>query len=790
MFGFLLVVIFFAIIIFVVTVLDRLRKLERNSQHINVYLDELRQRIIELESGSTKKTAPKVDDSIRREEPKPQPVVSPLVVSAQQAEQFSTPPPTPQAQQLKKKSRLRAETPLENPDPHSGVQARTREELEVFIGGKLLNRIGSLALILGVGFFLKYAFDNNMISETVRVFIGAVAGIGCLFGAHQTHKKGFAIFAQGLVAAGISILYLSVYASFNFYHLIPQIPAFILMSFLTTITFAVAIRYNAFAVGILGWIGGFLTPIMLSTGIPNEAGFFTYLALLNVGMLGIVLYKPQWQLLEILSFAATWLYYLSWYFEYYTADAFAVTTFFVILFWILFYGTEVTRLQLALSANPRITQWLGAINAIVFSSTLYALVNEKYPSSSGVVLALCGIMYLGTQVYEYRTRNNTEASSQRLLLTSIALFFVAVGIHFTSYRIPFGWTLLSAVVVWAGVLWNLRSVRMSGQLILLITVLSLFSIPSITTYIPHEDFSLLLNWRTLTLASLIGCLSFTSWALRNQSAKELQIRRLNIYVAAAIGFWLLTVECNDFFRSIMHNQTGLIFTQTSYRRFIALASLWNVYGAGLLFAGIKKNQPQIIFSALAVLFIAIIMNVIEGIHVEPIELFSPVFNWRVFSLLWSVIIIVLCVRIFGQSSSLFLWKHIATSIMNIGIVILLFVLLTGETLDYFAQKITSAYKAEVSYTIITDLENQQQLFLSAIWLLYSVALMTAGIMRHNRNVRIVSMAVFAFTILKIFLYDLSFLETLYRIFSFIGLGVILLGVSYAYQKFKDIILEK
>jgi uncharacterized membrane protein len=79
-----------------------------------------------------------------------------------------------------------------------------------------MNRIGALALIIGIGFFLKYAFDNNWINETARVLIGGAFGLTCVAGAYATNKKGFQIFAQGLVGAGISIMYLSVYASFNF----------------------------------------------------------------------------------------------------------------------------------------------------------------------------------------------------------------------------------------------------------------------------------------------------------------------------------------------------------------------------------------------------------------------------------------------------------------------------------------------------------------------------------------------------------------------------------------------
>ncbi|MFQ5633306.1 MAG: DUF2339 domain-containing protein, partial [bacterium] len=94
-------------------------------------------------------------------------------------------------------------------------QSRSRAEWEALVGGKLLNRIGALALIFGVGFFLKYAFDNNWINETMRVLIGFLTGAVLLFGSARFQKKDLPIFAQGLAGAGISILYLSVYASLN-----------------------------------------------------------------------------------------------------------------------------------------------------------------------------------------------------------------------------------------------------------------------------------------------------------------------------------------------------------------------------------------------------------------------------------------------------------------------------------------------------------------------------------------------------------------------------------------------
>src|SRR4030042_2046308 len=116
--------------------------------------------------------------------------------------------------------------------------SRTREEWEALIGGKLLNRIGALALIIGIGFFLKYAFDKHWLTETMRVLIGIVIGTVLLWVGSRSYKKELRIFAQGLIGAGISILYLSVYASFNFYHLVPQVIAFLMMSVVTVITFS------------------------------------------------------------------------------------------------------------------------------------------------------------------------------------------------------------------------------------------------------------------------------------------------------------------------------------------------------------------------------------------------------------------------------------------------------------------------------------------------------------------------------------------------------------------------
>jgi uncharacterized membrane protein len=170
----------------------------------------------------------------------------------------------------------------------SGEAAKTSREWEAFVGGRLFNRIGAAAIILGIGFFLKYAFDNNLIPEWMRVAMGLITGAGLIVGAMRAHKQSLEIFAQGLLGAGISALYLSVYAAFNFYHLVPLTIAFGGMILVTALGLLLALRFESLAIALIAWFGGFITPLLFHTETPNAVGLFSYLLFLNLGLLALV----------------------------------------------------------------------------------------------------------------------------------------------------------------------------------------------------------------------------------------------------------------------------------------------------------------------------------------------------------------------------------------------------------------------------------------------------------------------------------------------------------------------
>ena len=184
---------------------------------------------------------------------------------------------------------------------------------EQFMGAKLFAWIGGLALFLGVAFFVKYSFEHNLVPPEVRVAIGFVVGLGLLLGGMALKRKENVVTSQTLCATGILILYAVTFACRSYYHFpfFGLIPTFLLMTLITATAFLVAVRLDAILVAVLGIAGGFLTPLLLSTGQDNPFGLFGYIALLDVGLL-MVARRKDWPALPVLGAIGTVLMQIGW----------------------------------------------------------------------------------------------------------------------------------------------------------------------------------------------------------------------------------------------------------------------------------------------------------------------------------------------------------------------------------------------------------------------------------------------------------------------------------------------
>ena len=210
---------------------------------------------------------------------------------------------------------------------------------EQFMGVKLFAWVGGLALFLGVAFAVKYSFDQGLISPPVRVALGFLTGLGLVVGGLCLARERYAVTVQALCSAGLLILYSNIFAATSFYHLIANSLAFPLMILVTVTAFLLAVRLNAAAVAVMGLAGGFLTPPLLSTGENHPLGLFTYVAILDLGLMAVA-FRKRWSYLALMAAGGTIVMQCGWAEKFYTVPemgtALAVFLFFAWLFTVFF----------------------------------------------------------------------------------------------------------------------------------------------------------------------------------------------------------------------------------------------------------------------------------------------------------------------------------------------------------------------------------------------------------------------------------------------------------------------
>ena len=246
------------------------------------------------------------------------------------------------------------------------AHAEAPKEFETNIGLTWINRIAAVTLILAAAFFFRYAVDNQWIGETGRIVLGIAAGFAALGVGEWAWRRGHSIYAQGVTALGIAVLYLSFYAAFAFYHLpaVPQAAAFFLMALTTALGGVLAMRYDTAVISILAMLGGYATPVLLSTGQDRPWILFGYILLLDVGALAVGRVK-RWPYLAAVALGGTTLLYSLWFGAHFNADrqlvALAAPLAYFALFALLDSELVVTLAQLLLiAAVASVVAWVGA----------------------------------------------------------------------------------------------------------------------------------------------------------------------------------------------------------------------------------------------------------------------------------------------------------------------------------------------------------------------------------------------------------------------------------------------
>src|SRR5690242_638835 len=243
----------------------------------------------------------------------------PISVSREDTERRAFPlqPPPPPMPQIPPKPGIA-------PPKFAQKAHRSSQDLEGTIGKLWLNRIGIIAILIGVAYFLKYAFDSGWLSAGSRVVIGLVAGIGIVAWSEAFRRKDSKAFSYSLKAVGIGILYLSLWAASQYFHLVPASVAFVAMILVTASTITLALTQDAEILAVYAMIGGFSTPALVSTGQNHEIILFSYVLLLDLAILAMVAFKP-WRRIVWGAMLGTAVMYVGWAAEYYDSSERPVT---------------------------------------------------------------------------------------------------------------------------------------------------------------------------------------------------------------------------------------------------------------------------------------------------------------------------------------------------------------------------------------------------------------------------------------------------------------------------------
>jgi uncharacterized membrane protein len=494
--------------------------------------------------------------------------------------------PKPREASLSPQVNVFAAPPLHS----SQAKSSSALDLETLIGGRWLNRIGIIALIGAVTFFLKYAFDNNWIGPGGRVAIGVLLGAAMLPWSHWLLQRGYAYFSEGIAGLGAAVLYLSIWAGCQYYKLFSLDVGFFAMIVITGAMAAVALGRNSQRIALLSLFGGFLTPILVSEGKDAQVVLFTYVLVLGAGLLVIEM-RRDWRTLTPLSFLLSQCYFWGWYSEFYRPNKLERTVVFATLFFLLYAALPVIR-AVRFSKLQELDILVVLANAFAYLGALYIMLwrQDRWPLTL-LVLALSAAHVIVARLVP--PPKSGESPLTRLLFAGLALTFatLAIPIRLDGKWITLAFAVEGAVLVWTGFRSLAGFLRMGGYFLLALAAVRLLIFP-----LPAPQF--LFNERFAAYVVLIICLGVVLYAAR-ENASTVERDELNLLglFAVAINFFALfalSLELWDHFGS--HAGLGI---DSGLAQHLALSLLWTAYASGLIALGVRRESALLRWQALA-----------------------------------------------------------------------------------------------------------------------------------------------------------------------------------------------
>ena len=684
-------------------------------------------------------------------------------------------------------------TPLKS--PHKKTQTSTSQsDIEQYIGGNLINKIGIVILIFGLGLFVKYAIDNGFFPPLVRLILSFAAGL-TLVTVGIFLKSKYKTYSAVLFSGGMVVLYFTAYGGSVFFDpsLLPRNISFYLMVIFTVVTVIAAMIYDLQIIGLLGLVGAYAVPFLLSDSSGSYRLLLSYLAVINIGIL-VISIKKLWKGVIYTAFFLSWLIFSFWWINEYSYAADAVDGWlFLMLFFALFYSVFIGHQYFSKKEIP-----VGNIVLLIFNAFIFYgfgmdfLSSGKIESFQGLFTIGNGFIHLGLSFWVYR-----KWTDQKLFYTLLGLFLtfvtIAIPVQFKGDVIPILWMAESIILFYLARRFNVIQLEFLTYIVLFLAqaIMIINWIDHYYDSLIHYDFLLNKHFLTSTLMilGLLGLNIINERIKVDQGKYRFPLDFGNMFLPVL----LVGVLYFSFFNEIYHHFEQAFINSgqraTSLKHISHLGNLWLinytfVFLSILGFINFKRWQNGlvdfvvIVFGGLVIVYFLtggiLAMNTLRSEYLSITEESHFGFIWiRYACYLFMGILILAIYFTIKQSKELgLLKKHFP---LFVSFIVLVFLSNELTTIMQFGMGIEMESLAhKVGYSIL--------------WGVYSLALISIGFWKKSSQLRIAAMVLFAVTLLKVFLIDLEHISTISRMVVFIALGVLLLVISYLYQRYRNVLL--
>ena len=665
---------------------------------------------------------------------------------------------------------------------------------ERFIGENLFSKIGIVIIIIGVFIGVKYSIQHNLISPAMRLVLGYLMGIG-LFVTGAMLKKKYESFSAILVSGAMTIFYFVTFIAYAVFGYFPQSLAFVLMFLFTAFTVLASLSYNQVVIAIIGLVGGYAVPFLLSNNSGQVEILFAYTAIINIGVLILSFYK-QWRSLYISALFLTWLLLFSTWASAYQYDDFVPYFVFNLVTFLTFYVAFIVQ-------KIHRVQELEAVDVLLFlfsSLSFYAmgvwLILDYYPNNRTFVAMftlLNAVFHFLVGYYFHLKKAPSQALKYLVLVLALSFATLVIPIQFKGTWITIFWIAEAALLFGFG---RTKKMPVYERISYAVVILATFSLlidwgKGSYSIFDMEDASAYITpfANSLFITGLLYSVAVGAMAYINDKYKE--TGTLNKVLSFLFNIFSVLILYYTFYREIsvfcdmraLHQDPEIYSHYVAYQDLNTFKGVWHIIYSVLFisaysFLNVKCLKNKLLAElqiGLNFLLLTIFMTLglyyfseLRERYMEEAQEGGQLSLWFLNIRYVGLLSLVALGNSIYALSKFLEFKTGARRVLEMLLHLVILWVASSELLHW-----TDIYESVANY----------KLGLTILWGGYAILLVVLGIFKRKKYQRISGIILVGFTLLKLFFYDTTHLDTLHKTIVFVLLGVLLLIASFLYNKY-------